>query len=159
MSANAINIQRFRANDLVDDGGKQFELGRSWCDDFFGFNREDAEVIVNLIFKPLNYAHERYKDMPIELKLAEVSKRGDRKAYGNGENGRSQIKNFFINDLHLSTDKNSEDYFAIYKTNFGEYYLYFIPKPLYENFIKIFVELTPNVSVQKNNEKKRGRKK
>ena len=154
MSANAIKIQRFRANDLVDDGGKQFELGRSWCDDFFGFNREDAEVIVNLIFKPLNYAHERYKDMPIELKLAEVSKRGDRKAYGNGENGRSQIKNFFINDLHLSTDKNSEDYFAIYKTNFGEYYLYFIPKPLYENFIKIFVELTPNVSVQKNNEKK-----
>ena len=95
---------------------------------------EDAEVIVNLIFIPLNYAHERYKDMPIELKLAEVSKRGDRKAYGNGENGRSQIKNFFINDLHLSTDKNSEDYFAIYKTNFGEYYLYFIPKPLYENF-------------------------
>lgn len=154
MSANAIKIQRFRANDLVDDGGKQFELGRSWCDDFFGFNREDAEVIVNLIFKPLNYAHERYKDMPIELKLAEVSKRGDRKAYGNGENGKSQIKNFFINDLHLSTDKNSEDYFAIYKTNFGEYYLYFIPKPLYENFIKIFVELTPNVSVQKNNEKK-----
>ncbi len=154
MSANAIKIQRFRANDLVDDGGKQFELGRSWCDDFFGFNREDSEVIVNLIFKPLNYAHERYKDMPIELKLAEVSKRGDRKAYGNGENGRSQIKNFFINDLHLSTDKNSEDYFAIYKTNFGEYYLYFIPMPLYENFIKIFVELTPNVSVQKNNEKK-----
>ena len=32
--------------------------------------------------------------------------------------------------------------------------MYFIPKPLYENFIKIFVELTPNVSVQKNNEKK-----
>lgn len=156
MSVNAIKIQRFRANDLVDDGGKQFELGRSWCDDFFVFNREDTEVIVNLIFKPLNYSHERYKDMPIELKLAEVSKRGDRKAYGNGKNGRSQIKNFFINDLHLSTDKNSEDYFAIYKTTFGEYYLYFIPKLLYENFIKMFVELTPNVSVQKDNEKKQG---
>lgn len=156
MSVNAIKIQRFRANDLVDDGGKQFELGRSWCDDFFVFNREDTEVIINLIFKPLNYSHERYRDMPIELKLAEVSKRGDRKAYGNGENGRSQIKNFFINDLHLSTDKNSEDYFAIYKTTFGEYYLYFIPKLLYENFIKMFVELTPNVSVQKDNEKKQG---
>ena len=156
MIVNAIKIQRFRANDLFDDGGKQFELGRSWCDDFFVFNREDTEVIVNLIFKPLNYSHERYKDMPIELKLAEVSKRGDRKAYGNGENGRSQIKNFFINDLHLSMDKNSEDYFAIYKTTFGEYYLYFIPKPLYENFIKMFVELTPNVSVQKDNEKKQG---
>ncbi|MDU5343749.1 MAG: AAA family ATPase [Prevotella bivia] len=156
MIVNAIKIQRFRANDLVDDGGKQFELGRSWCDDFFVFNREDTEVIVNLIFKPLNYSHERYKDMPIELKLAEISKRGDRKAYGNGENGRSQIKNFFINDLHLSMDKNSEDYFAIYKTTFGEYYLYFIPKPLYENFIKMFVELTPNVSVQKDNEKKQG---
>lgn len=54
MSVNAIKIQRFRANDLVDDGGKQFELGRSWCDDFFVFNREDTEVIVNLIFKPFN---------------------------------------------------------------------------------------------------------
>ena len=40
MIVNAIKIQRFRANDLVDDGGKQFELGRSWCDDFFVFNRE-----------------------------------------------------------------------------------------------------------------------
>ena len=35
MIVNAIKIQRFRANDLVDDGGKQFELGRSWCDDFW----------------------------------------------------------------------------------------------------------------------------
>lgn len=34
MATNSLKIQRFRANDLVDNGGKQFELGRSWCDDF-----------------------------------------------------------------------------------------------------------------------------
>ena len=38
MATNSLKIQRFRANDLVDNGGKQFELGRSWCDDFFEFN-------------------------------------------------------------------------------------------------------------------------
>lgn len=30
----------------------------------------------------------------------------------------------------------------------GKYYLYFIPRPLYENFIKMFVSFAPNVSVQ-----------
>ena len=32
MATNSLKIQRFRANDLVDNGGKQFELGRSWCE-------------------------------------------------------------------------------------------------------------------------------
>ena len=37
MNTNNLKIQRFRTNDIVDDGGKQFELGRSWCEDFFEF--------------------------------------------------------------------------------------------------------------------------
>lgn len=82
------------------------------------------------------------------MKLSEVSIRGDRKAYVNGENGRSQIKDFFIKDLHLTIENNSEDYFGVYKSNLGKYYLYFIPRPLYENFIKMFVSFAPNVSVQ-----------
>lgn len=148
MNADSLKIQRFRANDLVDNGGKQFELGRSWCDDFFELNRDDSEVVINLTFKPLCYEHTQYTDKNIELKLSEVSIRGDRKAYANGENGRSQIKDFFIKDLHLTIENNSEDYFGVYKSNLGEYYLYFIPRPLYENFIKMFVSIAPNVSVQ-----------
>lgn len=99
MNADSLKIQRFRANDLVDNGGKQFELGRSWCDDFFELNRDDSEVVINLTFKPLCYEHTQYTDKNIELKLSEVSIRGDRKAYANGENGRSQIKDFFITIL------------------------------------------------------------
>ena len=148
MNANSLKIQRFRANDLVDNGGKQFELGRSWCDDFFELNRDDSEVVINLTFKPLCYEYTQYTDKNIELKLSEVSIRGDRKAYVNGENGRSQIKDFFIKDLHLTIENNSEDYFGVYKSNLGKYYLYFIPRPLYENFIKMFVSFAPNVSVQ-----------
>lgn len=148
MNANSLKIQRFRANDLVDNGGKQFELGRSWCDDFFELNRDDSEVVINLTFKSLYYEYAQYTDKNIELKLSEVSIRGDRKAYVNGENGRSQIKDFFIKDLHLTIENNSEDYFGVYKSNLGKYYLYFIPRPLYENFIKMFVSFAPNVSVQ-----------
>lgn len=92
------------------------------------------------------------------MKLSEVSTRGDRKAYVNGENGRSQIKDFFIKDLQLTVENNSEDYFGVYKSNLGEYYLYFIPRPLYENFIKMFTSLAPNVSVQASTDKSNSQK-
>ena len=158
MTTNSLKIQRFRANDLVDNGGKQFELGRSWCDDFFEFNRDDTEVVINLTFKSLCNEYEKYTNKNIELKLSEVSTRGDRKAYVNGENGRSQIKDFFIKDLQLTVENNSEDYFGVYKSNLGEYYLYFIPRPLYENFIKMFTSLAPNVSVQASTDKSNSQK-
>ena len=158
MATNFLKIQRFRANDLVDNGGKQFELGRSWCDDFFEFNRDDTEVVINLTFKSLCNEYEKYTNKNIELKLSEVSTRGDRKAYVNGENGRSQIKDFFIKDLQLTVENNSEDYFGVYKSNLGEYYLYFIPRPLYENFIKMFTSLAPNVSVQASTDKSNSQK-
>lgn len=158
MATNSLKIQRFRANDLVDNGGKQFELGRSWCDDFFEFNRDDTEVVINLTFKSLCNEYEKYTNKNIELKLSEVSTRGDRKAYVNGENGRSQIKDFFIKDLQLTVENNSEDYFGVYKSNLGGYYLYFIPRPLYENFIKMFTSLAPNVSVQASTDKSNSQK-
>ena len=94
-------------NDLVNDGGKQFELGRSWCDDFFEFDKTRPEVVVNLKFKAIQMSHVSLNDKIIELKLADVSIRGDRKAYVNGNNGMSQIKDFFINDLHLIPDIES----------------------------------------------------
>lgn len=147
MNTNNLKIQHFRTNDIVDDGGKQFELGRSWCEDFFGFPNSQQIVNVQLKFKPLNKSQENFSGKVISLELSGVTKRGDRKAYTNGKNNRSDIKNFFIDDLHLTVANNLNDYFAVYKSPTNEYYLYFIPELLYKNFICLFETIAPNVSV------------
>lgn len=97
-------------------------------------------------------SHVSLNDKIIELKLAEVSIRGDRKAYVNGNNGMSQIKDFFINDLHLIPENNLTDYFAIYKVSEFDYYLYFVPSLLYKNFLQFFKSVLPTVSINHNNE-------
>lgn len=100
-------------------------------------------------------SHVSLNDKIIELKLAEVSIRGDRKAYVNGNNGMSQIKDFFINDLHLIPENNLTDYFAIYKVSEFDYYLYFVPSLLYKNFLQFFKSVLPTVSINHNNEELR----
>ena len=152
MASNKLRLQSFRMNDLVNDGGKQFELGKSWCDDFFEFDKTRPEVVVNLKFKAIQMSHVSLNDKIIELKLADVSIRGDRKAYVNGNNGMSQIKDFFINDLHLIPENNLTDYFAIYKVSEFDYYLYFVPSLLYKNFLQFFKSVLPTVSINHNNE-------
>lgn len=152
MASNKLKLQSFRTNDLVNDGGKQFELGKSWCDDFFEFDKTRPEVVVNLKFKAIQMSHVSLNDKIIELKLADVSIRGDRKAYVNGNNGMSQIKDFFINDLHLTLENNLTDYFAIYKVSEFDYYLYFVPSLLYKNFLQFFESVLPTVSINHNNE-------
>ena len=57
MAQSNLKIQQFRANDIVDNGGKQFELGKSWCLDFFQIPVEDINPIINLVFKPLSEKH------------------------------------------------------------------------------------------------------
>ena len=152
MASNKLKLQSFRTNDLVNDGGKQFELGKSWCDDFFEFDKTRPEVVVNLKFKAIQMSHVSLNDKIIELKLADVSIRGDRKAYVNGNNGMSQIKDFLINDLHLTLENNLTDYFAIYKVSEFDYYLYFVPSLLYKNFLQFFESVLPTVSINHNNE-------
>lgn len=152
MASNKLRLQSFRMNDLVNDGGKQFELGKSWCDDFFEFDKTRPEVVVNLKFKAIQMSHVSLNDKIIELKLADVSIRGDRKAYVNGNNGMSQIKDFFINNLHLIPENNLTDYFAIYKVSEFDYYLYFVPSLLYKNFLQFFKSVLPTVSINHNNE-------
>ena len=147
MAAN-LKVQNFRANDLANDSGKQFELGRAWCVDFFQIDDSLREFTVDLIFKPLISSQQAFQDKIIKLKLSEVTRRGDRKAYANGEFGQSQIKEFFINKLGLNED-NLEDYFAIYKTQFNDYYLYYVPKLLYNNFIQLFKSTIQEVSVER----------
>ena len=149
MTSNKLRVQRFRANDLNNNGGKQFELGKGWCEDFFEISPSLSEATVLLVFKPLCIEHTALINKEIELKLAEITNRGDRKAYANGQHGLSQIKDFFIYDLRLNEANNLSDYFAIYKVSSNQYYLYYVPQLLYNNFIKLFESITPDISIQR----------
>ena len=95
MSSNKLKVQGFRANDLAEDTGKQFELGRSWCE-FFEIDSSVSEVSFVLTFKPICKEDFPFANKQIELKLSEPTGRNDRKAYANGEHGLSAIKAFFI---------------------------------------------------------------
>lgn len=153
MSSNKLKVQAFRANDLTEDTGKQFEIGKSWCD-FFEIADSVDDVSVILKFKPISNAYESLNDYQIELKLSGLSSRGDRKAYANGaHSGHSAIKEFFIQELHLTLEDNADDYFAVYKASAFDYYLYYIPKLLHDNFIRYFETVSPSVTINKVSEK------
>lgn len=153
MSSNKLKVQGFRANDLAEDTGKQFELGRSWCE-FFEIDSSVSEVSFVLTFKPICKEDFPFANKQIELKLSEPTGRNDRKAYANGEHGLSAIKAFFIYDLKL-TAQNIGDYFAVYKASEFDYYLYYIPKLLHDNFIKLFESVTPIVSTHRDSSQKK----
>ena len=149
MAGYKLKIQRFRTNDLIDNGGKQFEMGKSWCEDFFGINTDVKERTLFLTFRPLNNSHKSLDGTKIELWLSEVNVRGDRKAYANAETGgNSQIKDFFINKLHLTVENNLSDYFAFYKLDTDSYLLFYVPKLLYDNFIQLFKAEIPPFNVE-----------
>lgn len=134
---------------MSEDTGKQFELGRSWCD-FFEIDKNVGEITFKLIFKPLDKAYENLANSQIDLQLSALTNRNDRKAYANGtRSGHSAIKEFFIRDLHLTTNKNGGDYFAIYKVSEFDYYLYYVPKLLYDNFLKLFESISPTVTLSR----------
>ena len=84
MNANSLKIQRFRANDLVDNGGKQFEMGKGWCQEFFEIDNSIEEITLLLTFKALSSSQQSLDNTKIELKLSDVNTRGDRKAYAIG---------------------------------------------------------------------------
>ena len=149
MSSNKLKVQAFRANDLSEDTGKQFEMGRSWCD-FLEIDDSIGDINLKLEFKPISIAHEGLKNRFIDLQLSGLTTRKDRKAYANGaRSGHSAIKEFFLEDLHLTAENNSDDYFAIYKASAFEYYLYYIPKLLHDNFIRFFESVNPTVTIHR----------
>ena len=149
MSSKKLFIQDFRANDLKDHSGSQIEFGKAWLD-FLEIEDSQDEVNIPLIFKALNLDYQKFDNKEIELNLGEVTSRGDRKTYAKGSSsGHSALKEFFLNDLHLTQQKNSEDYFAIYKDSELSYYLYYIPKLLYDNFIKLFESISPTVTIHR----------
>ena len=145
MANNKLKIQQFRTNDLIDDSGKQIEFGKDWIQNFFEIPDSEESATINLIFKSLSSDYEKLDGTSIELKLASITNRGDRKAYVNGGNGYSQLKYFFIHRLHLTNAANANDYFAIYKKSIDEYLLYFVPSNLYHNFLFLFQKDIPIV--------------
>lgn len=153
MANKKIKLQQFRTNDLVDETGKQIEFGKVWHEDYFEIPKESGEMIINLKFKALDQSHYLLNDFKIELTLSKVTSRNDRKAYANGENGMSQLKDFFVNRLHLKVEDNLQDSFAFYKLSDSEYYLYYIPQLLAENFIKLFQNNDIQSSIERVNEK------
>ena len=146
MSTNRLKLQSFRTNDLVADSGKQIEFGKSWNESFFGISEDAQEATIILVFKALDDSQNHLDGKIIELKLANVTNRGDRKAYANGEHGYSQLKDFFINDLGLSVEHNLKDYFAIHEVEDGKFHLYFITELLAKNFVKALQNNLPIVT-------------
>ena len=148
MSSNKLFVQSLRTNDLREHSGSQIEFGRAWMD-FLEIEDTQKIASINLVFKSLNKTHEYLNNKEIELQLAEVTARGDRKTYANGsKSGHSALKEFFLYDLHLNKD-NVGDYFAFYKVSELNYFLYYIPKLLYDNFIKFFESITPKITISR----------
>lgn len=127
-----IYISKFRSNDLNSSKGKQIEFNKTIIDNFFNFT--DSEHIVT--FECHSILHTDIKEN-IRVKLKLSPSRGDYKIYQNND-GSKDLKDYFLETLHLENNKNIDDYFAIKKKNQTTYILYYIPKNiLFSNFFTI----------------------
>lgn len=127
-----IYISKFRSNDLNPSKGKQIEFNKGVVDNFFNFT--GSEHIVD--FECHSVLNPNLKeDIHVEFKLS--PSRGDYKIYQNSD-GTKDLKDFFLDTLHLESDKNLDDYFAIKKKNSTKYILYYLPKDIiFSNFFSI----------------------
>ena len=127
-----IYISKFRSNDLNSSKGKQIEFNKTIIDNFFNFT--DSEHIVT--FECHSILHTDIKEnIRVKLKLSPA--RGEYKIYQN-KDGSKDLKDYFLETLHLESNKNIDDYFAIKKKNQTTYILYYIPKNiLFSNFFTI----------------------
>lgn len=127
-----IYISKFRSNDWNPSKGKQIEFNKGVVDKFFNFT--GSEHIVD--FECHSVLNPNLKeDIHVEFKLS--PSRGDYKIYQNSD-GTKDLKDFFLDTLHLESDKNLDDYFAIKKKNSTKYILYYLPKDIiFSNFFSI----------------------
>ena len=118
-----ILIMKFRVNDLDPSIGKQIEFSNKIVQDFFEFkkDKEYIDFIYNdYAFKPF------YNKKVIHVYLSLSPARGDYKVYQNEDNSLF-LKNFFIQNLGLSPEKNKNDYFTLTKLSSTQYALSYIP--------------------------------
>ena len=127
-----IYISKFRSNDLNPSKGKQIEFNKGVVDKFFNFT--DSEHTVD--FECHSILNTNLKEnIHVEFKLS--PSRGDYKIYQNND-GSKDLKDFFLETLHLESDKNLDDYFAVKKKTSTQYILYYLPKDIvFSNFFSI----------------------
>lgn len=119
-----IAIFKFRINDLNPSKGKQIEFNSARIEDFFHFTND--EEYVTITYKAFN-ENDVLNGTKIKTLLRLSPARGDYKIYQNSD-GSPDLKDFFLEKLHLSLSNNSEDYFALKKINSKEYHLYYIKR-------------------------------
>ncbi len=127
-----IYITKFRENDLNPSKGKQIEFNKMVVEGFFKFDKPEssAEFVCRSLSNPA--INERIQ---VQFKLS--PSRGDYKIYQNSD-GSKDLKDFFVETLHLSANVNIGDYFAIKKVNASNYTLYYIPEgSLFSDFFPI----------------------
>ncbi len=119
-----VYITKFRTNDLAPSSGKQIEFYKGTIDSFFKLTEDNCFVE----FECRSLADDSYKKV-VNVRLGRSKERGDYKIYP--VEGEPNLKmEVFLQDLHLSSIANIDDYFAIRKKKDDRYILYYIPKDL-----------------------------
>ena len=132
-----IKIFKFRTNDLHPSAGKQIEFNTAVVRDFFEFTEEKVQIVCHCI-------DANGKELQIVKSLLRLSPaRGDYKVYQN-EDGSPNIKDFFLDTLHLTVEKNIDDYFALRKRGGDDYDLFYIPALLSVNEVYARLSLHKN---------------
>lgn len=119
-----IYITKFRANDLNPSKGKQIEFNIGVVSKIFQFKSDQEEGV----FKCSSLADPSF-DRTIKASFTKSPARGDYKIYQNAD-GSMDLKDYFLNVLHLTKEQNIDDYYAICKTAEKKYKLFYIPKSM-----------------------------
>ena len=129
-----IRIFKFKKNDLNPSAGKQIEYSVSDVRDFFHFSTDEVTVH----FRYISHIEGDYLN---GLKFTSTFKlspaRGDYKCYGNPD-GSINLKNFFLDKLHLSVEENIEDFYALKKISETDYILSYFPKDTEFSEVAVF---------------------
>lgn len=124
---------KFRRNDLNPSLGKQIEFTNpERIHEFFEIT--GSTKIVTFVYRSLQ-SNDVLDGTRIKVKLTLSPARGDYKIYSN-DDGSPSLKEFLLNTLHLSSQNNSDDYFALYKNNPLQYSFFYIPRTA--SFEKIY---------------------
>lgn len=120
-----IFVTKFRANDLNPSKGKQIEFNIGVVKNIFQFTSDQESAEIKCVSLADNTV-----DVKIKASFTKSPARGDYKIYQNAD-GSPDLKDFFLDTLHLTKEANSDDFYAIRKTAAKKYILYYIPKNLF----------------------------
>ena len=118
-----IRVFKFRANDLNPSAGKQIEFNSAVVQSFFHFTKDTEEIVCHYIDQ------DGREGMTIRSSLSLSPARGDYKIYQNND-GTLNLKDFFLQKLHLTLENNGNDYFALRERGGNHYDLFYLPVSL-----------------------------